>query len=209
MGLSVVVDPGFEPVSLDEAKSHCRITNTVEDGLIAGYILAARQMIEASTRRVLVQQTFDFTIDWRWPFRSRTVDGYCFANQRIELPVSPVLSSSDVVSVTYVDWNGAVQTLDPAQYQIALSGPVPVIDPVYGIYWPTTRWQAEAITVRFKAGYGTSPGDTPEPLRQAMLLLIGHWYAVRETVNVGNITSELPWTTEALLSPFRQSRILS
>jgi len=37
----------------------------------------------------------------------------------------------------------------------------------------------------------------------AMLLLIGHWYANRETVNVGNITSEMPFATEALLQPYR------
>ncbi|HHQ6553286.1 TPA: head-tail connector protein [Serratia fonticola] len=37
----------------------------------------------------------------------------------------------------------------------------------------------------------------------AMLLLIGHWYANRETVNIGNITSELPFATTALLQPYR------
>ncbi len=38
----------------------------------------------------------------------------------------------------------------------------------------------------------------------AMLLLIGHWYANREAVNVGNITSELPLGVEALLMQHRR-----
>ncbi|EEW3262234.1 phage gp6-like head-tail connector protein [Escherichia coli] len=38
----------------------------------------------------------------------------------------------------------------------------------------------------------------------AMLLLIGHWYANREAVNVGNITSELPLGVEALLLRHRR-----
>ena len=38
----------------------------------------------------------------------------------------------------------------------------------------------------------------------AMLLLIGHWYANREAVNVGIITSELPLGVEALLMQHRR-----
>ena len=35
-----------------------------------------------------------------------------------------------------------------------------------------------------------------------MHLLIGHWYANREAVNVGNIVSELPFAVETLLDLF-------
>lgn len=40
-------------------------------------------------------------------------------------------------------------------------------------------------------------------LRQAMLLLIGHWYSNREAVNTGNISTNLPLTVDALLSPHK------
>ncbi len=42
-----------------------------------------------------------------------------------------------------------------------------------------------------------------EDIRLGLLMLIGHWYANRETVNVGNITSVLSFSTEALLQPYR------
>lgn len=42
-----------------------------------------------------------------------------------------------------------------------------------------------------------------DDIRTAMLLLIGHWYANREAVNIGNITSEVPLAVEALLQPHR------
>ncbi|MEC3905372.1 head-tail connector protein, partial [Leclercia adecarboxylata] len=42
-----------------------------------------------------------------------------------------------------------------------------------------------------------------EDIEMAMLLLIGHWYANREAVNVGNVTSALAFSTEALLQPYR------
>jgi uncharacterized phage protein (predicted DNA packaging) len=56
-----------------------------------------------------------------------------------------------------------------------------------------------------------SPGyaDDPDPIllnddvKAAMLLLIGHWYANRETVSVGQTVAEVPFAVEALLQPYR------
>ncbi|EGT5209063.1 phage gp6-like head-tail connector protein [Cronobacter sakazakii] len=42
-----------------------------------------------------------------------------------------------------------------------------------------------------------------EDIEMAMLMLIGHWYANRETVSVGSTTSTLDFSTEALLQPYR------
>ncbi|HAU5716764.1 MULTISPECIES: head-tail connector protein [Serratia] len=39
---------------------------------------------------------------------------------------------------------------------------------------------------------------------QSMLLLVGHWYANRESVNIGNITSEVPFGVDALLLRHRR-----
>lgn len=44
-------------------------------------------------------------------------------------------------------------------------------------------------------------------IQQGALLLIGHWYANRETVAVGVATSELPLGTNALWNPHRWSNI--
>lgn len=40
-------------------------------------------------------------------------------------------------------------------------------------------------------------------IQQGALLLIGHWYASRETVVIGTITAELPMATNALWKPHR------
>lgn len=42
-------------------------------------------------------------------------------------------------------------------------------------------------------------GEIPARARQAMLLLIGHWYEHREEVNVGNIVTEMPDGAKSLL----------
>ncbi|WP_369463461.1 head-tail connector protein [Citrobacter braakii] len=56
-----------------------------------------------------------------------------------------------------------------------------------------------------------SPGyaDDPAPIllnddvKAAMLLLIGHWYANRESVVIGETVSQVPLAVEALLQPYR------
>ena len=40
-------------------------------------------------------------------------------------------------------------------------------------------------------------------IQQGALLLIGHWYATRETVAVGTIATEMPMATQALWKPHR------
>lgn len=197
MATTLVTPPTADPVTLVEAKAHCRISIDDDDGLIAGYILAARHHLETETRRAFATQTWDLTIDDEWPIAR--VNG-CYRN-RIVLPRPPVQS---VTSISYIDGAGATQTLAADQYKLAKADTGEwLIEPAYGVSWPTVRSEMAAVTVRFVAGYGTNPGDIPEPLRQAMLLLIGHWYENREAISIGNIVNELPLAVAALVFPFR------
>jgi uncharacterized phiE125 gp8 family phage protein len=53
------------------------------------------------------------------------------------------------------------------------------------------------------AGYGDDAEDVPQAIRQAMMLMIGHWYENREdTLGVGNI-QRIPQGSEYLLWPYR------
>lgn len=195
-GYAVVTGPTLDPVSLAEAKAHCRIDSSDDDALLAGYILAARQYVERATGRVLMTQRWNYFLDHAWP---KAWDGSCYRS-RIVIPLPPLRS---IISMQYVDSNGATQTLAADQYWVATSALYGIVEPAYGVTWPAVRSQVNTITILFEAGYGTNPGDIPEPIRQAMLLLVGHWYEHRETVVVGVTPSELPFAVEALLFPFR------
>lgn len=192
MGLSLVTGPTTEPVTLAEAKAHCRIEIPDDDGLLAGYILAARTHVEGQTHRVMLTQTWDCTADYGWPIRS--------GRQRFDIPLSPVQAVS---SVSYVDQNGAAQTLATDQYTVVSNRTKAFIVPVYDVTWPSVRCVPDAVTVRAVVGYT----QTPDELRQAILMLVGHWYENRESVVVGQTPAELPLTVEALISPFRVAHI--
>lgn len=185
MALTLVTAATFEPVSLAEAKAQCRVDSAEEDGLIAGYILAARQHVETYVRRALITQTWDQTIDE--------------LGAEIVLQRPPVQS---VTSVKYLDSAGAEQTLAPSQYRLVQRSTGEfVIVPAYGVSWPTVQGVESAVTVRFVAGY--LPGALPEPLRQGVLMLVSHWYDNRAAVAARGDVAEIPLGFEPLVFPFR------
>jgi uncharacterized phiE125 gp8 family phage protein len=185
MRLSLVSGPTSEPLTLSEVKAHCRVDVTDHDGLLAGYILAAREWVEGYTWRKFVTQTWDCNAD-RF--------GWC-----LELPTGPLQS---VTSISYVDTAGSVQTVPASDYLVDTKSQVPRITPAYGKVWPVPRFQMNAVTVRAVFGYSTA-NPMPEPLRQAMLLLVGHMFEHREGVNVGNIVTEVPIGISAMARPYR------
>ena len=66
---------------------------------------------------------------------------------------------------------------------------------------PGRAWGGVVIEVR--AGFGASPESVPEPLRQAIRLLVARWFE-----NRGDAASSLlPPDVQALIAPFRRMRL--
>ncbi len=194
---SLKTAPASEPLSLEEAKLHLRLSTdaTAEDDLVASLIVAAREHVETYTNRALITQT------WYWK-------SHGFPCGDIIIPRPPLVS---ITSISYVDSNGASQTWAAGStgYQlIKPAGPKAQyarVQPSYLIPYPQARSQPEAVTIEYVCGYGDATA-VPDSIKSAMRLLIGHWYENREVVNVGNITTELPFTVVALLGGYTVER---
>lgn len=185
MGLTLVDVPSTEPVTLAEAKSHLRVTGADDDTLITALIVGARQATENFTHRALITQTWDLTLD-------------AFPDE-ITVPL-PLLQS--VTSISYIDGNGASQTLASTEYTVDAKSEPGRIVPAYGKSWPVIRNIINAVTVRFVAGHADAAA-VPQAIKQALLLQIGHLYEHRESVNIGSSVTELPMASEYLLWPYR------
>jgi uncharacterized phiE125 gp8 family phage protein len=194
VGLTLVTPPTVEPVSLAEAKAHLRLDDNSDDGLLAGYILAARQYAENYIRGAIITQTYDYKLDGGWPMV--WVRDYC--RTRIELPLRPVQS---VTSVSYVDENGATQTLSTSLYTTHLDRPVPCIDKAYNQSFPSVRDVTDAVTVRFVAGY--APERVPDGIRTAILLHIESLYDSCEPEQ----KERCEQCRNSLLDPYRVLRV--
>ena len=192
----LVTPPAIQPVTLAEAKAQCRVEDASEDTLIGVLIDAATAHFDGWTGvlgRCLAEQT------WRQDFDSWA--------RPLRLPLWPVIS---VTSVTYLDANGDSQTVASANYTLRRDAGGAVVDFLDTYDFPTLQTSTPAaVSVTYVAGYADSEDETPvstapAPIRQAMLLLIAHWHANREAVNVGASVSVYPMAVEALTAPYRR-----
>lgn len=183
MALRVVTKPAKEPVTLAEAKAHLRVDANDDDTYISSLITSARMLLEELEWRTYITTTYEMT-------------ARKFAT-RIYLRRPPAQS---VVSIQYIDANGVLQTLDASKYVLNANAVPAYIEPAYGEVWPTIRQGPEAVRIQYKAGYGDNESDVPEYTRQAILLLVGHWYRTREAVTERQ-AREVPFAVSQLLRP--------
>lgn len=182
MGLKLITAPATEPVTVAEARDHLRVDIPDEDLLIGALIVAARKWIEEYTGRQLV------TAEWDW-----VMDGFCGT---LSVPIPPLQS---VVSIKHIDSAGVLQTIDSAEYRVDAVSEPGRIEPQYGKSWPSTYPVMGAVTVRFLAGYGST---VPEPIRQALLMLVGELYEQRQD-SVTSSVNGVPFGVRALLAPYK------
>lgn len=186
MALTLVTAPSVEPISLTEAKLHLRVDISDDSTLIVALIKTAREMVEDISRRALITQVWKYILD-EFP-----------AGDEIEIPKPPLQS---VASITYKDQDGNTSTFSSASYIVNTDADPGKVVLAYGESWPSTSlYPTGAITVQFTCGFGDAATDVPEKYRQAMYLLIGHWYENREAVQMtGAVPKQIPFAVEALL----------
>lgn len=183
--------PTVEPMAVAEIKSQLRIDVAEDDPLLVRYIRAAREEIErrCRPRRALISQTWQYIAD-RWP-----------SGDTLELEVVPLISVSSIV---YIDEDGGQATLSASSYLVDTYSEIGRIRLKTGESWPSvTLRELNGISVEFLAGYGTTAGSVPETLRQALALLVGHWYENREASMAGAISREIPMAVSSLLRPYQ------
>lgn len=189
MRLILTVAPTLDPVSVSDANLHLRLEGseaTADEPLVEASITAATGSAQNFTNRQFITATYEVRLDY---FRDEII-----------LPRPPLQS---VEFIKYIDPEGAEQTLGTAVYQVDPYSTVGRVVLVSGQSWPSTKDQLNAVTVRFKAGYGDEPGDVPEPILASIRLILGHLYEHRETVLVGVTATELPEGAKSLLWPYR------
>ncbi len=181
---TVLQPPQQEPISPDEAKAHLRVTSADEDAYIASLITVAREWCEGFQQRAYITQTHKLTLD-RFP-----------CGRAIYLPRPPLQS---VTSIVYTDSEGAQYTVDADRYIVDTVSEPGRIVLSYGASWPlVTLRPAAGVEITYVAGYGDA-ASVPQRAKQAILLLVGHWYEQREAVLAGSISKEIEFAVHSLL----------
>lgn len=188
MPVRVITPPASEPVTLAEVKAFSRIDATgdtaadaANDALLSSLITAAREESEQITRRAILTQTLELTLDRfpRW--------GRC-----IELPRPPL---GAVDSVIYYDAANVETTMDDAAYILLDASEVvpPSIYPAPDGFWPDAYRRPDAVLVRYTAGW-PDVASVPANIKTWIKLRVGTLWANRESFASGNAAAavEMP-----------------
>ncbi len=180
MNHKVTIEPNTEPVTLEEAKTHLRVTSTAEDSYISSLITIARQWCEGYENTKYITQTV--TVKYN---AMRSV---------IELPVGPAQS---VTSFKYIDDDQIEQTIDTADYVLDTYSMPPLVYEAYDVEFPTPLDIRNAVEIVYVAGFGDADA-VPERIKQAIKLILTHLYEHREQ-NSELKLEEMPMNAKDLL----------
>lgn len=179
--------PAVEPITLAEAKTQCRVDTNDEDAYLTGLIAVSREYLEETLDLSILTQTWEARYD-------------TFPLWEIILPRPPMAPGT--VTIEYRDEAGQTQTItSAADFQVDRNVVPGRVFPLYNGVWPAIRGDENSVMVRWTAGYGAAGSNAPAILRQAMLLLVAHWFEMRQPVVAGySQVLPVPNTFETLMA---------
>jgi uncharacterized phiE125 gp8 family phage protein len=185
------------PITVDEALDHLRLSRTdVTDNEweeIERMIAAATGFAESFCRRRFTPATLVEYFD-RFPYSTAAA---------LHLP-NGIVSSVD--SVTYFTVLNAPAVWAPENYRVWSPKGRSYLLPAVGGSWPKDSTVAPGhIEVTYTVGSGDS---VPDPVRSAILLVVGSLYEYREDGvidNAGLALVRAPMSARDLLSPYKMS----
>jgi uncharacterized phiE125 gp8 family phage protein len=187
----LVTPPGATPISLTEAKAQLDVSYTDKDPLIEGLIAAATAHLDGWTGilgRCLVTQT------WRQDFDR--------LSRCLRLPLYPV---STITSVKYDDTSDVEQTITGSDYDLLDDDLGAFVRFKDAFSFPSIHDDRPAVRVAYAAGYANAAA-VPDAIKQAMLLMVRHWFDNPSAVVVGVTAQAMPMAVDALLAPWRRVR---
>ncbi len=181
MGLSIVTPPAALPVALERETRFARLDgNTYELDTVAELIETATARLDGPKGflgRALMTQTWDMVLE-RFPPCTRI----------IRLPLPPLRS---VISITYLDPDGATQTFSADAYRVVPDDQGGIIALKPSEAWPSVLCGPGAVTIRFVAGYDAVPAE----IRSEITAMAADWFDNRD--RVGEL---LPGAAERLIA---------
>jgi len=164
MRVDLVTAPSVEPVTLDEMKLYLKVDTDADDSYITSLIKAARISAEEITRRAFITQTV------------RVWFKYDELENPLELPFPPLQEVTEIVISTPTSQS----TVDADNYSYEDGERSRVIYAEAEENWPLYDTEGH-LGVKYVCGYGDQASDVPDDIKQAIKLIVAHWYENRES----------------------------
>ena len=218
--LIVKTPPAVEPISLAEAKAHLRVDMTDDDATIQHLIRSARHALETRYDRAIITQSLVLGRDYFPSFYGLgytwTPGGWFgqywmtqYTTQELNwgyIALRPPVQS--ITSVTYIDTSGNSQIWPSTNYGLDGDSEPGRLYLLPGKTFPTTAQQLATVKIEFVSG-NTSPDLVPADIREAVKLLMAHYYENREETVTGSrlVSLQLPYGVQQLMTNYDPSLV--
>ena len=163
---------------LQELKMHLRIDSDLEDAYLISLARAAIDFAENYTKRFILERQKEIILD-------------SLPSSPLMLPNYPV---QEILQITYQNTEGNSVEVPSTTYQTMLNVEPPMI--------LIASWPQSTGPFRIHALVGYK--EVPMSIKQAILLLSGHFYENREVMRDRYVHSyEMPFSVTALLYPYK------
>lgn len=174
-------------IGIEELKDYLKISTIDDDAELTRAALEVTRMIQFETGRAITSWSLKLHLD-SFP-------------RIIELPYPPLLNgASSITGFTYVDANGASQTLAASDYQLHHTRDFIRLIPAYGTSWPATRTQFGAVQIAYTVGYVAAA--VPPEVKQAIKWAV---HLAREPQLSGIVGAELRKGYERIIANLRRA----
>jgi len=181
-----------ENVTLAEAKAHLRIDSsyTADDTYITTLISVARSACENYVGFILAKHSALIYYFDKFPDSSVIVlDG---------------IWQPGTLSIQYYDVNDSLQTWADSNYVVdEHSRPARIMLKDSSNYPDTSDNVPSGVRVNLLNAGVSDVDEIPKAIHQAILLVIGRYYEIRQDVVTGTQATEIPKMVEHLLNPYR------
>lgn len=181
MNVTIIQQPLVEPVRLDEAKMYLRIDLEYENTLLEQLIQTARRLVEDYTNRALITQVCRVLANHR-----------DFLAKSLVLPAAPF---QGIINHPKLLRDNRESTLSRYKVDRSRLAAQFVLE--------EELVEDQIIQIEYRCGYGDTPQDIPQPLKQAILLSTCYLYE-----NRGEEGCILPTTIRTLLDPYRVLNVM-
>lgn len=161
------------PVALAEAKARLGLEDGFRDADLMAQLASACETVEGRIDLALTRRTYRGWLD-AWPCEPRSPWA-----RYIELPFAPAISLTSIktydaegVATVWADGHLFSRSAMGSPGQPPSKGRARLLS---GGSWPTVGLEAGGIEIEWVAGYA-SPGQVPEPIRNAILVLTKHHF---------------------------------
>jgi hypothetical protein len=200
-------------ITVTEIKTQLRIatSDSTHDTLLGVCRDAAIATAKETLNRSLITRTLTLYLDYLGnendvlPDREGiTVGPYLtFRKRKVLLPFSPLASVTHVK--TYNDSDEAT-TMASSTYYVDTSSEIGRVVLRTGETWPDMLRVANALEIKYVAGYGGSASSVPTSIRQGIIILAAHLFENPDLVIKGDGVQVIPSLVNACWNPYKIRR---